>query len=68
MNFNMEKVQQQFLQYFMFADKNKIPVDQFMINNHVECEKLGNTVLDMIRTGYIKKIYIDRHTNEVLYE
>lgn len=67
MNFNDPRIQEQILQYFMFTDKRKIPIDQNMITHDAECIKLGNTVMSMLKDGYIKDLYIDKLSHEVRF-
>ncbi len=66
-DFKNPKIQEQILSYFMFTDKNKIPIDQFMTKHTNDCYELGKTIQEMIKEKHIKSLYIDRITHEVLY-
>lgn len=66
-NFQNPKIQEQILTYFMFTDKNKIPIDQLMTKHTNDCYELGKTIQAMIKEERIKSLYIDRITHEVLF-
>lgn len=66
-DFNNPKIKEQILNYFLFTDKRKIPIDQFMTKYHNDCYELGKTIQEMIKENDIKSLYIDRNTHEVLY-
>ena len=67
-DFNDPKIKEQVLSYFMFTDKRKIPIDQNMITHDTECVKLGKTVMSMLKEGYIKNVYINKVSHNVLCE
>ena len=48
LDFNHPRIKQKVLEYFMFTDKRKIPLDQYMVRYNEECLQVGQTIQRMV--------------------